>query len=86
MLYNGMIAPLTPMAIRGVIWYQGESNSVLDRAPLYGHVFRDMIEDWRRQWGVGRFPVSIVQISNFKSTPAEDWATLRDQQLARLWP
>ena len=84
MLYNGMIAPLTPMAIRGVIWYQGESNSVLDRAPLYGYVFRDMIEDWRRQWGVGDFPFLFVQISNFKSTPAEDWATLRDQQLKTL--
>ena len=35
MLYNGMIAPLTPFPIRGVIWYQGESNSALERAPLY---------------------------------------------------
>jgi sialate O-acetylesterase len=84
MLYNGMIAPLTPMAIRGVIWYQGESNSVLDRAPLYSRIFRDMIEDWRRQWGVGDFPFLFVQISNFKSTLAEDWATLREQQLKTL--
>ena len=83
-LYNGMIAPLTPMAIRGVIWYQGETNSKLDRAPIYSRIFSDMIMDWRRQWGVGDFPFLFVQISNFKSTPAEDWATLRQQQLKTL--
>jgi sialate O-acetylesterase len=83
-LYNGMIAPLTPMAIRGVIWYQGETNSKLDRAPIYSRIFSDMILDWRRQWGVGDFPFLFVQISNFKSTPAEDWATLRQQQLKTL--
>ena len=83
-LYNAMIAPLTPMAIRGVIWYQGESNSVLERAPLYGRVFRTLIEDWRRQWGVGDFPFLYVQIANFKSTPVEDWATLRQQQVRAL--
>jgi sialate O-acetylesterase len=84
MLWNGMIAPLTPLPIRGVIWYQGESNSVLERAPLYGRVFRTLIEDWRREWGIGDFPFLYVQISNFKSTPAEDWATLREQQLKTL--
>src|SRR5579871_6098017 len=46
-LYNGMIAPLTPFAIRGVIWYQGEANSA-ERAPLYAHLFQTMISDWRR--------------------------------------
>jgi sialate O-acetylesterase len=84
MLYNGMIAPLTPMPIRGAIWYQGESNSLLERAPLYSRIFKDMIEDWRGKWGVGDFPFLFVQISNFKSTPAEDWATLREQQLKTL--
>jgi sialate O-acetylesterase len=84
MLYNGMIAPLTPMPIRGVLWYQGESNTSEGRAPLYGRIFRDMIEDWRHEWGVGNFPFLFVQISNFKATPAADWATLRDQQLKTL--
>jgi sialate O-acetylesterase len=84
LLWNGMIAPLTPFAIRGVIWYQGESNSALARAPLYNHIFRTLIEDWRGQWGIGDFPFLYVQISNFKSTPAEDWAVLRDQQLKTL--
>ena len=84
MLWNGMIAPLTPLPIRGAIWYQGESNSALARAPLYSRIFRTMIEDWRREWGVGDFPFLYVQISNFKSGPAEDWAALRDQQLKTL--
>lgn len=84
LLWNGMIAPLTPLPIRGVIWYQGESNSALERAPLYNHIFRAMIEDWRREWGIGDFPFLYVQISNFKSTSAEDWATLREQQLKTL--
>jgi len=43
-----------------------------------------MIEDWRRQWKVGDFPFLYVQISNFKSSPAQDWALLRDQQLKTL--
>jgi len=84
MLYNGMIAPLTPFPIRGALWYQGESNTDSARAPLYGRAFRAMIEDWRLQWGVGDFPFLFVQISNYKATPAADWPTVRDQQLKTL--
>jgi sialate O-acetylesterase len=84
MLWNGMIAPLTPFPIRGVIWYQGESNSALERAPLYERVFEAMITDWRRQWGIGDFPFLYVQLANFKSTPKEDWATIREAQLETL--
>lgn len=84
LLYNGMIAPLTPLPIRGAVWYQGESNSALERFPLYNRIMRTLIEDWRRQWGVGAFPFLYVQISNFKSTPREDWASLRQQQVETL--
>jgi len=84
MLWNGMIAPLTPLGIRGVIWYQGESNSALARAPLYKRVFSTLIEGWRHAWGIGDFPFLFVQISNYKSTGAEDWAELREQQLKTL--
>ncbi len=84
MLWNGMIAPLTPFPIRGVIWYQGESNSALARAPLYTRLFQTLITDWRAQWGEGDFPFLYVQIANFKSTPAEDWATIRQAQLDAL--
>jgi sialate O-acetylesterase len=84
LLWNGMIAPLTPLPIRGVIWYQGESNSALARVHSYDRIMRTLIEDWRRQWGVGDFPFLYVQISNFTSTPLEDWAELRDQQVRTL--
>jgi len=85
LLWNGMIAPLTPFPIRGVIWYQGESNSVIERSPtLYYPLFRTLIEDWRRQWGEGDFPFLYVQIANFKSVPIEDWAAIREGQLKTL--
>jgi sialate O-acetylesterase len=84
LLWNGMIAPLTPLPIRGAIWYQGESNSALARVHSYDRVMRTLIEDWRRQWGVGDFPFLYVQISNFTSTPSEDWASLREQQVKTL--
>jgi len=63
-LYNGMIAPLQPYALRGVIWYQGEKNNV---APLlYRKLFPAMISSWRKQWGLGDFPFLFVQIAPFK--------------------
>lgn len=83
-LFNGMIAPLRPLTIRGVIWYQGESNSGLGRAPLYHRVFSSMIGDWRRQSAEGDFPFLYVQISSFRSSPLEDWGTLRDAQRRTL--
>ena len=84
MLYNAMIAPLTPFPIRGVVWYQGESNSALERAPTYERLFRTLIEDWRRQWQIGDFPFLYVQIANFKSKPTEIWAPIREAQRRAL--
>lgn len=81
-LYNGMIAPLTQFPIKGALWYQGESNGDFQRAPLYGHIFRTMIEDWRRQWSVGNFPFLFVQLASYKNS--SDWPTLRDEQLKTL--
>ena len=84
-LFNAMISPLTAYPIRGVIWYQGESNSMLWRAPyLYGRQFRTLIDDWRSHWAEGDFPFLYVQIANFKSTPAEDWPTIREGQRSAL--
>jgi sialate O-acetylesterase len=83
-LYNGMIAPLTPFAIRGVIWYQGESNSGPDRAPLYARLFQTMIRDWRNAWGEGDFPFLFVQIANWNTTPEALWPEIRDAQRQAL--
>lgn len=54
LLYNAMIAPLTNYAIKGVIWYQGESNT--DKAEEYGRLLPALIKDWRKQWNLGDFP------------------------------
>lgn len=83
-LYNAMVAPFTPLPIRGVIWYQGEANSALDRVGLYDKVFPALIHDWRRHWSQGNFPFLYAQISAFGSTPKEDWGQLRDAQRKTL--
>jgi sialate O-acetylesterase len=83
-LYNAMVAPFTPMPIRGVIWYQGESNSKLNTVELYNRLFSGMIQDWRRQWREGDFPFLFVQISAYASTPQENWGLLRDAQRRTL--
>jgi sialate O-acetylesterase len=63
-IYNGMINPLIPYTIRGVIWYQGESNvSELDK--IYFDHLNALIESWRKQWGQGDFPFYIVQIAPY---------------------
>ena len=83
-LYNGMISPLTPFPIRGVIWYQGESNAGPERAPTYNHLFESMIRDWRSQWKIGDFPFLFVQIANWKAGPDSMWPTVRDAQRRTL--
>ncbi len=84
LLYNAMISPFTPYPIRGVIWYQGESNSAVDRAPHYAELFQTMIRDWRNHWGIGDFPFLFVQISSYKSNELENWGLLRQKQLESL--
>jgi sialate O-acetylesterase len=63
-LYNGMIAPLLPYAIRGAIWYQGEAN--VGRGFQYRSLLAAMIRNWRTDWAQGDFPFGIVQIAPFK--------------------
>lgn len=81
-LYNAMIAPLTPFAIRGVIWYQGESNSDKEDAYLYRQLFPAMILDWRRHWGQGHFPFFFAQLADSAGTSA--WPELRESQFETL--
>lgn len=63
-LYNGMIAPVAGYGMRGVLWYQGESNR--GRAAQYRRLFPALIADWRRCWGGGEFPWYYVQIAPFR--------------------
>ena len=83
-LYNAMIAPLTPFAIRGAIWYQGESNASQERAALYGRLFQTMIKDWRRAWGEGDFPFLFVQLANYTAGGDGSWPLLREMQRQTL--
>jgi sialate O-acetylesterase len=62
-LFNGMINPVTPYAIRGAIWYQGESIvGGKEGVALYPHVMETLIKDWRKLWGQGDFPFYVVQL------------------------
>lgn len=85
-LFNGMVHPLIPYAISGVIWYQGESNA--QRAFQYRTAFALLIEDWRNAWQQGNFPFYFCQLPNYldkKSVPGEgSWAELRESQSTAL--
>jgi sialate O-acetylesterase len=84
-LYNAMIAPLTPYAVHGAIWYQGENNAHLAEAELYRSLFPALIQDWRAHWKVGPFPFLFVQLANFRKTPeGSEWPELRESQLMTL--
>ncbi len=60
-LYNGMIAPMVPFALRGVLWYQGESNLLKGDGPIYAHKFAALIQGWRAAWG-RTLPFYFVQL------------------------
>ena len=82
-LFNAMIAPLTAYPIRGVIWYQGESNTSTHRAPQYGRLLQTLVRDWRRAWGQSNFPFLFVQLANYKS-PEDLWPEVREAQRQAL--
>lgn len=77
-LYNGSIAPLVPYAIRGAIWYQGESNN--GRPKEYETLFPAMIGGWRRVWGQGDFPFLFVQIAPHNNMSPEIREAQRDHR------
>lgn len=83
-LYKGMIHPLAPFAMRGAIWYQGESNGS-DEA-IYKSKLEALISGWRAKWNHGEFPFYIVQISNFskQSDDGRTWAGVREAQRQAL--
>ncbi len=84
--FNGMINPLAPFSIAGVIWYQGENNA--QRAVQYAEVFLATIRDWRELWGKADLPFFWCQLANYrdkKGEPGEStWAELREAQSRAL--
>ncbi len=85
-LFNARILPIVPYAIRGVIWYQGESNA--SRAYQYREMFPLMIQNWRDTWEQGDFPFYWVQLADFRAEEPQpvdsDWAELREAQTMTL--
>jgi sialate O-acetylesterase len=85
-LFNAMIAPLTNFAIKGTIWYQGESNT--NKPSDYKDLFPALINDWRKQWKQGNFPFLYVQLANYLDSQKQpfisNWAVLRQAQLQAL--
>jgi sialate O-acetylesterase len=75
-LYNGMIAPLTQFTIKGITWYQGESN--IRRAWDYEELLTELIHDWRKKWNQGSLPFLYVQLSNYLEP--------EDFEAKRGWP
>ena len=86
-LFNAMIAPLTPYAIGGVVWYQGESNR--GRPEQYRTLFPALIRGWRAAWGRDDLPFLFVQLAGFQArqqrpVEASPWAELREAQAMAL--
>jgi len=85
-LFNGMISPLIPFSIRGVLWYQGEANR--GRAVAYRTLFPSLIHDWRRVWDRNDMPFLFVQLANIGPLLAQpkdsNWALLREAQRMAL--
>src|SRR5262249_3199706 len=81
-IYNGVLKPTIGYGIRGVIWYQGESNA--GRAYQYRDLFPLMIKSWRDEWGQGDFPFYWVQLADFLAESPQPrergWAELREAQ------
>ncbi len=82
-LYNGMVAPVRPYGLRGVIWYQGEADA--SSPAVYQRLFPALIHGWRSEWKQGDFPFYFVQLAPYGPIVAEpqesSWAALRAVQL-----
>ena len=85
-MFNAMIAPLTNYSVKGVIWYQGESNA--GRPEEYRELFGTMITNWRTRWGQEEMPFLFVQLANYMERkevqPDSNWALLREAQTKTL--
>jgi sialate O-acetylesterase len=86
-LFNGMVAPVIPYAMKGFIWFQGESDA--SRPLLYENMFRHLIADWRKLWRQDDLPFLFIQTSNIELTHEsgtydDSWCLLREAQQQAL--
>jgi len=84
LLFNGMINPILPFTLKGVIWYQGETNA--GRGYEYRTLFPTLIECWRSEWEQGDFPFYFTQLASWENNEdvASSWAELREAQLLTM--
>ena len=82
-LFNGFIAPLTPCTLRGILWYQGESNAAPTDAPRYCEQLPQLIADWRAHWGEPELPFAWVQLPNLDNRHF-DFVTIREAMRSAL--
>jgi len=82
-MYNGMIAPVCPFALRGLLWYQGETNAFAKNGMKYFDKSKNLIEGWRRVWGLD-LPFYFVQIAPFSGYPEGELPALWEAQVATL--
>jgi hypothetical protein len=83
-LFNGKIAPLIPFAIRGAVWYQGESNAgTVEGGLAYRKQLPLLVEDWRKRWGY-EFPFAWVQLPELERGGSEGWCLVREAMLKSL--
>ena len=92
-LYHGMIHPLVPVSLRGILWYQGETNAQVWGGPeLYRTLFPMLVRSWRKNFGQGDVPFIYVELANYKArqtTPVDaeaelNWADIREAQASAL--
>lgn len=85
-LYNTMVAPAIQYAVKGFLWYQGETNA--GKAKEYAKQLPALISDWRSKWGLGNIPFLFAQLPNYMEvdySPGEsNWAQMRQSQLETL--
>lgn len=93
LFYNSVVKPVLPYTIKGVVWYQGESNtlpdnsgrSIFERALEYKALLKTLITDWRNSWKNSKLPFYIVQLPNYKDSAVNlHWSTIRQAQLESM--
>jgi len=78
LLFNGMLNPLVGYGIKGFIWYQGEANR--NEPELYTRMFKEMVDEWRKIWNIGEFPVYYTQLAGFNYPDGKNSALIREAQ------
>jgi sialate O-acetylesterase len=84
-LYNGMVKPMAPFAIKGMLWYQGESNAITHDGMHYADKMKSLVDSWRKDWEIENLPVYSVALAPCYYTHRKDPLTHTTETLPELW-